>query len=151
MLACSLSCRMCTRNTSLTEKAWKVRREVFMLLFTQLFLKDWLVISRNHAVGLIFFFTREFGIRHRTLPQLSFAFWISLRIDVFMLHTKLSDWGSIYPLMHSIYPKLLSMPPHGDWGVGGAHFTQLNRLSLNLEFLGFKNRSVTRIFIESSF
>lgn len=27
-----------------------------MLLFTQLFLKDWLVISRNHAVGLIFFF-----------------------------------------------------------------------------------------------
>lgn len=56
MLACSLSCRMCTRNTSLTEKAWKVRREVFMLLFTQLLLKDWLVISRNHAVGLIFFF-----------------------------------------------------------------------------------------------
>lgn len=56
MLACSLSCRMCTRNTGLTEKAWKVRREVFMLLFTQIFLKDWLVISRNHAVGLIFFF-----------------------------------------------------------------------------------------------
>lgn len=27
-----------------------------MLLFTQIFLKDWLVISRNHAVGLIFFF-----------------------------------------------------------------------------------------------
>lgn len=62
-----------------------------MLLFTQLFLKDWLVISRNHAVGFIFFLTREFGIRHRTLPKLSFAFWMSLRIDVFMLHTKLSD------------------------------------------------------------
>lgn len=55
MLACSLSCRMCTRNTSLTEKAWKVRREVFMLLFTRLLSKDWLVISRNHDVGLLFF------------------------------------------------------------------------------------------------
>lgn len=47
---------MCTRNTSLTEKAWKVRREVFMLLFTKLLLKDWLVISRNHDVGLLLFF-----------------------------------------------------------------------------------------------
>lgn len=56
MLACSLSCRMCTRNTSLTEKAWKVRREVFMLLFTKLLLKDWLVISRNHDIGFFFFF-----------------------------------------------------------------------------------------------
>lgn len=46
---------MCTRNTSLTEKAWKVRREVFMLLFTKLLLKDWLVISRNHDVGFLFF------------------------------------------------------------------------------------------------
>lgn len=54
MLACSLSCRMCTRNTSLTEKAWKVRREVFMLLFTKLLLKDWLVISRNHDVDYFF-------------------------------------------------------------------------------------------------
>lgn len=47
---------MCTRNTSLTEKAWKVRREVFMLLFTKLLLIDWLVISRNHHVGFFFFF-----------------------------------------------------------------------------------------------
>lgn len=63
MLACSLSpCRMYTRNTSLAEKAWKERREVFMLLFTKkkqkqkkkLLLKDWLVISRNQHVEFFF-------------------------------------------------------------------------------------------------
>lgn len=40
-----------------------------MLLFTKLLLKDWLVISRNHHVGL-FFLICEFGIRNRTLPEL---------------------------------------------------------------------------------
>lgn len=53
---------MYTRNTSLAEKAWKVRREVFMLLFTKqktknkkkLLLKDWLVISRNQHVEFLF-------------------------------------------------------------------------------------------------
>lgn len=62
MLACSLSpCRMYTRNTSLAEKAWKERQEVFMLLFTKkkqkqkkLLFKDWLVISRNQHVEFFF-------------------------------------------------------------------------------------------------
>lgn len=81
MLACSLSpCRMYTGNTSLAEKAWKVRREVFMLLFTKrkkkkkkklLFLKDWLVISRNQHVEF-FFPIQKFGI-NGPLPKSHFV------------------------------------------------------------------------------
>lgn len=74
MLACLLSCRMCIRNISLIEKVWKVRREVFMLLFIKLFLKDWLVIFRNYDVDY-FYFIREFGIINGIFFKLYFVFW----------------------------------------------------------------------------
>lgn len=70
---------MYTRNTSLAEKAWKERREVFMLLFTKketktkkLLLKDWLVISRNEHVGF-FLPTCKFGISKGLLPKPHFV------------------------------------------------------------------------------
>lgn len=48
---------MCTRNTSLTEKAWKVRQEVFMLLFTNYFEKTgWSYLEIIMWIITFFFF-----------------------------------------------------------------------------------------------
>lgn len=49
---------MCTRNTSLTEKAWKERQEVFMLLFTKDFEKTgWSYLEIMMWIIIIIFFT----------------------------------------------------------------------------------------------
>lgn len=80
MLACSLSpCRMYTRNTSLAEKAWKVRREVFMLLFTKTKTKKKITITFKRLAGhiqkstcWIFFPTYKFGI-NGLLPKSYFV------------------------------------------------------------------------------
>lgn len=126
MLACSLLCRMCTRNTSLTEKAWKVRQEVIMLLFTKWLLKVWLVISRNHNVGFFFFFlTDEFGIRNGTLPQLYFAFGKFNNRCVYASYKVEWSTGAVDLYHHAYYFKLFKTPPHVGKG-GEAPFTQFS-------------------------
>lgn len=134
MLACSLSpCRMYTRNTSLAEKAWKERREVFMLLFTKkkqkrkkkLLLKDWLVISRNQHVE--FFFppvnlelVRDWSLNYFVLHAVeSGCVYASSRVE------GVSGAVGLKPCVHFFFfCSVFKMLPLGGKG-GEAHWTQV--------------------------